>query len=61
MMPVGAVISAITSNVLEAAIFTTRRECQLDSIDILLRYSAGRLAAMEKKNYQSFVLTPVNL
>jgi len=49
MMPVGAVISAITSNVLEAAIFTTRRECQLDSIDILLRYSAGRLAAMEKK------------
>jgi len=48
-MPVGAVISAITSNVLEAPIFTTRREYQLDSIDILLRYSAGRLAAMEKK------------
>jgi len=29
--------------------FTARREYQLDSFDILLRYSAGRLAAMEKR------------
>ena len=43
MMPVGAVISAIMSNVSEAAMCTAQREYQLDSIDILLRCSAGWL------------------